>query len=616
MAGINNLREIYEKKGDDFLNQLLNSYVIINERMDGAFFGVKKTKADAFKYFKKSGEISYVDRVLMKYYNPAISFFENIALPKRQRIPSNFYFGFQFFNRGDDNRSRQSLPNNGLILSYIHRLNDAGEIESTIQTKDQLERWAKYLEVDAPPIIFEGYLNDEQKTEILDFIYSKKEDLTKKFKTHSFTKYVLSLLGSNEDQDRDMEAIVFRFYDKEDEMREHAYLAKIVDPLFHNEKDQEVRPTTSSQDYIWLIVIDLMNHFEMYSTSDLQRIAQNGDSFEQKYMSIIDQVFKDFINEYSSKYEGLELEIPDYLKRPEFELDMSLIKDLEIISKIKNNETYREIYKILLNFFRRERKKTKANFFTPELLNQLNLIVQKIRRIIMKDEVYESLFPSFGEFIGAIDNGDVLSESEFAETVSKKNDPIPVNILIGSFQPVTNGHLKAAEKLKEANGNRCVFVALKGERTTKMSPFSAKITRSMLARTQQAHPDLIEDVILVPSGQIEEVLEALYPNYKPVLWGSSENKIKDYALQFEYVKKKKIPLRLSSDFKLVQVPEFVNSSEVFAAIQGSNFEEFKKLVPKSIVPDFFNLQKELSVNESEKSDVNSLNENFDKADIE
>jgi hypothetical protein len=616
MAGINNLREIYEKKGDDFLNQLLNSYVIINEKTDGAFFGVKKTKADSFKYFKKSGEISYVDRVLMKYYNPAILFFENMSLDKRQRIPSNFYFGFQFFNRSDDNRARKNLPNNGLVLSYIHRLNDAGEIESTIQTKDQLERWAKYLEVDAPPIIFEGYLDDEQKTEILDFVYSKKEDLTKRFKTHSFTKYILSILGGDADQEMDMDTIVFRFYDKNDEMREVAFLAKIVDPMFHEEKENESRPTTSSQDYIWLIVIDLMNHFEMYSTGDLQRMAQSGNNFEQKYMSIVDQIFKDFIKDYSLKYEGLELEIPDYLKRPEFELDVDLIKDPEIISKIKNSETYREIYKILLNFFRRERKKTKANFFTPELLNQLNLIVQKIRRIIMGDEVYESLFPSFGEFIGAADNGEVLSESEFAKSESKKSEPIPVNILIGNFQPITNGHIKAAEKLKAANGNRCIFVALKGDRTTKMSPFSAKLTRSMLAKTQQAYSDLIEDVILIPSGQIEEVIEALYPKYRPILWGSSENKIKDYALQFEYIKKKRIPLRISNEFKLVQISSFVDASKVISAIQGSNFEEFKKLVPKSVVPDFFNLQKELSVNESQESENYSLDENFDKEEIE
>ena len=61
MAGINNLKEVYEKKGESFLNGLLNSYVIVNEKLDGTFFGVKKTTSDQLKYFKKSGEITYVD---------------------------------------------------------------------------------------------------------------------------------------------------------------------------------------------------------------------------------------------------------------------------------------------------------------------------------------------------------------------------------------------------------------------------------------------------------------------------------------------------------------------------------------------------------------------------
>ena len=101
MAGINHLREVYEKKGEEFLKSLLNHYIIINEKVDGTFFGVKKSKDDTFRYFKKSGEINYVDRVLMQYYNSAISHFESMSLEKRQRIPANFYFGFEYFTNGD-----------------------------------------------------------------------------------------------------------------------------------------------------------------------------------------------------------------------------------------------------------------------------------------------------------------------------------------------------------------------------------------------------------------------------------------------------------------------------------------------------------------------------------
>jgi hypothetical protein len=98
MAGIKHLKQIHDRKGEEFLNNLLNNYVIINEHIDGNFFGVKKNQSnDRFKYFKKTGEITYVDRMLMKFYNPAVSHFESMPDDKRNRIPSNFYLDFNLF---------------------------------------------------------------------------------------------------------------------------------------------------------------------------------------------------------------------------------------------------------------------------------------------------------------------------------------------------------------------------------------------------------------------------------------------------------------------------------------------------------------------------------------
>ena len=87
MAGIKHLKEIQQKKGDDFLLNLLNNFVIINEDVKGNFFGLKKDRStDRFKYFKKSGEITYVDRMLMKFYNPAIAHFETISEEKIKKL--------------------------------------------------------------------------------------------------------------------------------------------------------------------------------------------------------------------------------------------------------------------------------------------------------------------------------------------------------------------------------------------------------------------------------------------------------------------------------------------------------------------------------------------------
>lgn len=604
------MKEVYEKKGEEFLRGLLNGYVIISEKVDGTLFGLKKTREDEFRYFKKTGEITHVDRVLMKYFNPAIDHFDSISEAKRKKIPVNFYFGFEYFTRGDSKMSKYDrLPKNGLVLSYIHRLDDRGKVEETSQNKELLDRWADYLEVERPPIIFEGHLDEEQKNQILEFVYTPAKELVKKFKTNSFTKHILSVLTDGkqspflkEQLEDGIDEIVFRFYDESDPDAK-TILAKVVDPIFQERAEGVMTPKQSkSQDYIWLIVIDLMNQFETYDIEEIKDLVKEDEDYAKNYVRIIDFIFKDFVKEYEKKYEGLKLDLPDYMKRPEFEMDSSLIEDSEVERLVSSNETYAEIYKIALNFFRRVRKKSSSSFFTKGMLTQLNIIVTKIRNIIMGDALYEGFFPSFNEFIGEAD-GDLMNENDYSEVAHKKIDPIEANILVGSFQPVTLGHIQAAKKMMEKNGKPTVIVAIKADRKTKKSPFSLQQTKKMLQKVRAEYPDLIIDAKIIPAGTIEEVLETVQPKYRPLLWGTSERRAKDYALQLDHVRKRKVPIRLSTDFKIVEIPSFVKSEEVMASIANSDFAEFKRLVPNSIVSEFFNLQKELEENRAVQEPV-------------
>ena len=617
MAGINHLKELQEKKGDTFLNGLLNNYVIISEKISGAFFGLKKTKDDTFKYFKKNGEITYVDRVLMQYYNPAVSFFEKMPQPKRERIPSNFFFGFEYFNRGDHSVSVGRPVKNNLVLSYIHRLDDSGNVIETLQSGEQLSKWAEYLEVEAPPIIFEGRLDDEQRREILDFVYSDQSQLEEKFKTRSFTKHIIAILCPEKTAqigDREIETLIFRFYGLE-KGEETSYLAKIVDPLFQNKKQKETEKNMS-QDYIWLIVIDLMNHFEMYQVDELRNCVQDGSNFDQKYINLINKIYKDFMKEYSVKYDGLELEVPEYLQRPEFALNLPLVGDDSVISLIKRSTVNAEIYKVLLNFFRKTRKRSSSGFFTPELVSQLNLTVQKIRNIVLGDAIYEGLFPSFNQFISSPSEGLMLSEKEYAEQDEPKK-ATKVNIMIGQFQPVTRGHLEAAARLKAKNGKPVVLIAIHTGKRTKGTPISKKFVNLMLSKTQQTNPDLIKDYRIIESGLIDDVIKALTPDYAPMLWGTSGRRLHDYAIQFDYIKKRNIPLRISKDFSLIELPSLVRSDDVLAAIKSSDFNEFKKLTPEIIHSEFFNLQMEMGVSTpvNETNDSRLVDKNFDKEEL-
>jgi len=67
MAGLNHLKDIYEKKGKEFLEALLNKEVIVNEKMDGAFFGAQRNcgnSEEPFEFFKRNTKLTGVDRVL------------------------------------------------------------------------------------------------------------------------------------------------------------------------------------------------------------------------------------------------------------------------------------------------------------------------------------------------------------------------------------------------------------------------------------------------------------------------------------------------------------------------------------------------------------------------
>ena len=133
----------------------------------------------------------------------------------------------------------------------------------------------------------------------------------------------------------------------------------------------------------------------------------------------------------------------------------------------------------------------------------------------------------------------------------------------------------------------------------------------MLNKVQQEYPELIANVITVPNGQITDIIKELRPQYEPILWGTTDRRVKDYALQLDYMKKRDIPLRLSKEFKLVELPSFVKSEEIIELIKNSKFEEFKKETPASVAAEFFNLQKEvgqhIKVNEA-NSDIRLIEE--------
>ena len=211
----------------------------------------------------------------------------------------------------------------------------------------------------------------------------------------------------------------------------------------------------------------------------------------------------------------------------------------------------------------------------------------------------------------------------FSKEKRSISKPKKVNLLIGDFQPVHLGHIKAAEKLKSKNGHPTVFVSVLKSRPSANKPFSETSVRKMLNNVEQEYGDLIEKAVIVKDGGVEDIISSLRPMYIPILWGTDKNRVDKYAIQLSYLKKRDVSLDLNKDFQLVEIPKYQSGSDIRSLIADENYAEFKRLVPDSIVSDFFNLKKEIKgVNESigdkieTDADINNLNESEQITDEE
>lgn len=612
MAGLSHLRDVYDKRGKDFLEGLLNKTVIVNEKMDGAFFGAQKNpETNKFKYFKRNAEITHIDRVLSKYYEPAIKHFESLKSDVVSQIPNNYHFGMEWFTSPKAQTiAYDRLPKNGLILSYIHVLDESGQISETVQDKETLNKWASILNIEPPPIVFQGKLTDFQKEKVQEFIYTPFSELVDRFKTTSFTKYIISVLNPEmgasflrDTLDQDIEGLVFRFYDPKNKSEDSVFLAKLVDPVFQANAKQKAqdRVQKKSDDYIWIIVIDLMNFIERHSVSELRAIKLSGKSYEERYISLVNHIYLNFISEFGEKYTDLDIQIPEFLQREEFGVNFKMINNNKVTKILESNHNFKEIYRIFLNIFRKKSVRVSSTFFTKEMRANLVSQISKLSNVILGDSVFENYFPTFGEFVG--EDKDPGYFESYAEIPEEKKKAKRVNVIISDFQPIHPGHIKSAQKLFDTNGFPCLFACIHSGSTNKSKPFKKETVSNILAKLVNQHPSFITGWVIVSDNEVENLLREIKPAYDPVIIAASKNRIKDIALQLELARKRSRNLNFKKDLKLIELPPAGLKDSIMKHIKNQDYLNFKVDAPNEIHSEFFNMNRDMneSVNESQTS---------------
>jgi cytidyltransferase-like protein len=626
MAGINHLYDLYNKKGADFVNQLFNQYVTINEKMDGSAFSFERDKdTGKFKFYRRDqrNPITMVDRTLMKYYEKPIQYIESLPPHVIQKIPRGWRFGLEYFaNTNPVEIVYDRLPKNHLILSYVHQLDDSGKIVKTIQKKESLDEWADLLGVERSPIVFQGKLDEDQKSQLLEFLNTPFKKLVERFSTQSFVRYIISTLNPslaksalNDDLDKEVEGIVFRFGDPNKE--NETVLAKMVDPIFTEiakQKSSDQRERKPS-DFLGITLLDVMNFI---LEKGLKNFEVDGDTEDERYISFISDVFAKFLDENKEKYKGTDFEEPSYLKKDEFRLNKNLISDRKVLKYVEEDDSFESLYKLILNSFRKIKTRS-SGIVTSGMIEQLNLLIQDIKDYIKKEKskVNESEFISFSDFKKEfIPNVDYIQEENeetersenpffsYDEFISKLEtidnqtsnendsltekvpmDPKSVNVLIGRFQPFHLGHLKMAKKLKEKNNlPSFVVVVYPGHNKSGKSPFNDRVIKQYMEAVIKDNPEDLVDYIIVDRGLVGSIINKLVGmGLEPHLIASGDDRKDYYEKQIEYIKRSDLIDNLPKDFGLEVTPRFTSATEVRDKLKSEDFAALKKLLPKPVL---------------------------------
>lgn len=624
--GIQFLYDEY-RKDPSKIEKLLSEKIEISEKLDGSRFLVQNNEGKLSFFKRKDVPITKIDRTLSQYYEKAIFHFENLPDEKISQFPDGWRFGMEYFpNLHPVTIVYDKLPLNNLVLTDIQVKDPRDKTIDIISDKNTLKKWASILEVESPPIIFEGVLSDSQKRRVLDFLNTPYGDLSKRFKTESFTSYVIGLLNSDlkasflhNDLSKDIDGLIFKFNGKE--------AFRVTNPDIIDKKIQKREEKPSDIYNLTLVFLH-----EFLSSVDFKKIKLKEATFEERYIEFIEQVFNRFLlsSTYAVNFKnGVDFQLPKFLTRAESSVNFNFVKDPNTLDALKDSNTNRELFKILLASMRSHKRKP-SGYFTKELIFHHNNLVDKIADYI-NDSLKESEFCSFKEFksiylresewqeefgkesridefeqIGNYDdaiNATVLSESveveqpqivrleqpynKTAEILHRMHiaddENVPTHrktkccIMRGKFQPFHNGH-DTIIRDAEDESNLKVFLVVTNKRLSKNLPKSlqTKILDEIVLTNSS-----IKGYAFSDGRSMKEILRDLPKNIEASAFAGSEDDCDDVNNQ------------LGKSFPTFPMTKHISTKAVIKKIQDEDFEGYKQLVPSALYNYFYKIKNEL-----------------------
>lgn len=573
------LRDYYNETSRNHFYKMLEQKIHVVEKLAASSFHVKS--GDLQNEYFKSGQstpLNVIDRTIVSFYESAIMHFKGLPMEIREEMPKDWKFGFDYLIDGETPNFKYSLlPKNNLVLTHIQVLNpNSGMVSKVIRDTQVLNKWAQKLEVQQPPVIFEGILSHDQKEQLVKLLELTDGEFATKYQDRSFTRDLFSIFNSNvrnsalqENLDAEIDGLVVSFVDGK-----KMTPFKIED--FRNVN--ESAPARKSSDIYQITIVDLVEYLAEYDFKQHKLLRE--DKY-YRFVELMSEVFNNYIKEHASKYIGVNFEPAAFAKKDAFKLNSAFIDNQETI-KLIQNDILAELFKITLSSFKNKRTKT-TDILSEDMVNQMNEIVEAIDSHVSA-KIEEGDVLDFQNYIKK-DRIDA-SVNEALKVDYPDHGKKLVNMFVGRFQPFTLGHAKVVKTIHEQNGYPVVILLVKAKSKKKEDafkrPYDEQTQLEMLNKLKKELP--IEEVFIIPTGGIDTMFNAMRPKYEPVLWGTGSDRMKTYGFQVDEPKYRSA-LDVRPDFGLFEIPRTgknISATQVREAMLADDEKLFKKLTPKAI----------------------------------
>lgn len=491
-------------------------------------------------------------------YENAMNHFSSVKVDRK----TDDLFLFDYFP--DETFNEEYRPNKSLLY-----LNSIRKGTYSINEELVLKKWSHIFNTDYIKPFFSGVLNEDQR-----------EGLIKAIFTNSAQKFIEQNFNSS-----------FKITDIIFSSKEEDYKLSL---------EQSYSQSNHNTDYNQIIISEFSNYINENSLIGSTKLE------------VLENYFLSFLSEKSKLIEGIEYNTDELFGHSRYKINTKLISNIDLINLLIDNTVYENLYQVILGYYSKPFKRPKGLIDNATLEN-LNKSIKKIENLKQNNKMktYKELKKSTQFSSIRVHEGLTLHTRQQGEE--------EVNIMVGRFQPFTNGHVKVAEQIHKSNGLPVVILAVNSGKVTEKTPFTTSLLEESFIALQGEF-SFLQDLLFIKNASIDQILNELRPEYEPVLLGCGEDRYDSYNYM---INKYRAEANLLSKFTLDKVERQdsdVSATQVRAAIEANNKEEFEELTPSSLHSLWDEYRKEIVPEDKEETSeslaiLHNLDEEFIKKSI-